>query len=124
MLSHVEFKELRLIDAAELIRVSSPQAKRLWKRYREEGPAALRHRACTKKGTSSRFCLLYAHTSNPCPGRPMSDVFVESQKTMRECRPNSCLSRANKALSSASCLRFPYTVSSVLHRFSVQRRGV
>lgn len=49
VLSRVERKELRLTDAAELMRVSYPQAKRLWKRYREEGAAGLRHRAAGRR---------------------------------------------------------------------------
>ena len=37
-LARVRSKQLRLVDAGELMRVSYRQAKRLWKRYREEGP--------------------------------------------------------------------------------------
>ena len=36
-------KQLRLVDAAQLMRVCYRQAKRLWKRYREEGAAGLKH---------------------------------------------------------------------------------
>ena len=38
-------KELKLVDAARLLEVSYRPAKRLWKRYREEGPAGLQHRS-------------------------------------------------------------------------------
>ena len=45
VLARVASKQLRVIDARGLIRVSYRQAKRLWKRYREEGPAGLKHRS-------------------------------------------------------------------------------
>src|SRR6266699_621727 len=43
VLSRVKSKELKVIDAASLLRVSYRQAKRLWKRYRAEGAQGLRH---------------------------------------------------------------------------------
>src|SRR5215467_8802781 len=42
-LARVRSKQLRLVDAARLIHVCYRQAKRLWKRYREEGAAGLKH---------------------------------------------------------------------------------
>jgi transposase len=42
-LARVKAKDLRLKDAAMLMRVSYRQAKRLWKRYRAAGAAALKH---------------------------------------------------------------------------------
>src|SRR2546427_4515330 len=44
-LARVRSKQLRVVDAAELMRVSYRQAKRLWKRYGEEGAAGLKHRS-------------------------------------------------------------------------------
>lgn len=44
VLARVRSGELRVVDARELLRLSYRQAKRLWKRYREEGPAGLKHR--------------------------------------------------------------------------------
>jgi transposase len=44
VLARVRSKQLRLVDAHRLMRVSYRQAKRLWKRYREEGGAGLKHR--------------------------------------------------------------------------------
>src|SRR5258708_3222659 len=38
-------KQLRGLDASRLLRVSYRQAKRLWKRYRDEGAAGLQHRS-------------------------------------------------------------------------------
>ena len=44
-LARVRSKQLRVVDAAQLMRVSYRQAKRLWKRYGEEGAAGLKHRS-------------------------------------------------------------------------------
>lgn len=45
VLARVRSKQLGVVDAARLLRVSYRQAKRLWKRYREEGAAGLKHRS-------------------------------------------------------------------------------
>ena len=45
VLARVKSKELKVVDAASLVGVSYRQAKRLWKRYREEGAQGLRHRS-------------------------------------------------------------------------------
>ncbi len=45
VLARVKSKELKVLDAASLVRVSYRQAKRLWKRYREEGAQGLKHRS-------------------------------------------------------------------------------
>jgi transposase len=45
VLARVRSKQLRVIDASRLLGVSYRQGKRLWKRYREQGPASLRHRS-------------------------------------------------------------------------------
>src|SRR3989442_15800429 len=50
VLARVRSGQLRLVDAAVLLRLSYRQAKRVWKRYREEGAAGLKHRSA---GTSS-----------------------------------------------------------------------
>jgi transposase len=44
VLARVKSKELQVVDAASLVGVSYRQAKRLWKRYREEGATGLKHR--------------------------------------------------------------------------------
>src|SRR5437867_7924614 len=44
-LARVRSKQLRLVDAARLMRVCYRQAKRLYRRYREEGAAGLKHRS-------------------------------------------------------------------------------
>jgi transposase len=43
VLVRVKSKELQVVDAASLMGVSYRQAKRLWKRYREQGAKGLRH---------------------------------------------------------------------------------
>jgi transposase len=45
VLARVKSKELKVTDAASLVGVSYRQAKRLWKRYREEGARGLKHRS-------------------------------------------------------------------------------
>jgi len=45
VLSRVRSEELRVVDAGRLMQVSYRQAKRLWKRYREEGATGLQHRS-------------------------------------------------------------------------------
>ena len=45
VLARVRSKQLRIADASRLMRVSYRQAKRLWKRYRDEGAAGLKHRS-------------------------------------------------------------------------------
>ncbi len=49
VLARVRSGELRVVDTARLIRVSYRQAKRLWKRYREEGAAGLKHRSAGRR---------------------------------------------------------------------------
>ncbi len=45
VLARVRSQQLRVVDAATLMGLSYRQAKRLWKRYREEGAAGLQHRS-------------------------------------------------------------------------------
>jgi hypothetical protein len=52
VLARVRSQELKLVDGASLLRMSYRQAKRLWKRYREEGAAGLKHRSVGR--TSNR----------------------------------------------------------------------
>lgn len=49
VLARVRSGQLRVIDAGLLLRVSYRQAKRLWKRYREQGPAGLQHRSAGRR---------------------------------------------------------------------------
>jgi len=45
VLARVKSDQLRVVDAGRLMGVSYRQAKRLWKRYREEGSPGLKHRS-------------------------------------------------------------------------------
>jgi transposase len=49
VLARVRSKQLRVVDASRLLGTSYRQAKRLWKRYREEGPAGLKHRSAGRE---------------------------------------------------------------------------
>ena len=49
VLARVRSEQLLLVDAGRLMRVSYRQAKRLWKRYREEGAAGLQHRSAGRE---------------------------------------------------------------------------
>lgn len=54
VLARVRSHQVRVSDAARLLRVSYRQAKRLWKRYREEGAGGLKHRSAGR--VSNRAC--------------------------------------------------------------------
>src|SRR2546428_11704395 len=54
VLARVRSQQLRVVDAATLLRVSYRQAKRLWKRYREQGPAGLKHRSAGRLSNRCR----------------------------------------------------------------------
>jgi len=45
VLARVRSKELRIVDASQLTGGCYRHGKRLWKRYREEGAAGLKHRS-------------------------------------------------------------------------------
>src|SRR5712692_9564777 len=49
VLGRVRGRDLRVVDAAQLMRVSYRQGKRLWKRYGEEGAAGLKHRSAGRR---------------------------------------------------------------------------
>ena len=49
VLARVKSRQLRLVDARVLLRLSYRQVKRLWKRYGEEGAAGLKHRSAGRR---------------------------------------------------------------------------
>jgi hypothetical protein len=49
VMARVRSKQLRVVDAAKVLRLSYRQAKRLWKRYGEEGAAGLKHRSAGRR---------------------------------------------------------------------------
>jgi transposase len=54
VLARVKSKELKVADVASLVRVSYRQAKRLWKRYREEGAGGLKHRSAGRASARAK----------------------------------------------------------------------
>ena len=54
VMTRVEAGELRLVDAAELLRLSYRQASRVWARYRAEGPPGLQHRNAGRPSNHSK----------------------------------------------------------------------
>jgi transposase len=55
VLARVESEELKLVDAAELLKVSYRQVKRLWKRYQKEGAEGLKHRNAGRPSNRARL---------------------------------------------------------------------
>jgi transposase len=58
VLARVRSKQLRVVDGSRLLGVSYRQAKRLWKRYREEGAAGLKHGSAgrtSNRGYAQKF---------------------------------------------------------------------
>jgi transposase len=55
VLARVRSNQLRVVDASRLMQVSYRQAKRLWKRYREEGAAGLKHRGAGRASNRRSF---------------------------------------------------------------------
>ena len=54
VMSRVAEGELRVSHAAEMVEISYRQAKRLWKRYREEGAKGLVHRSAGRRSNRAR----------------------------------------------------------------------
>lgn len=54
VLARVQEGELKLRDAAEILGRSYRQVKRLWKRYREEGPEGLKHRSAGRESNRAK----------------------------------------------------------------------
>src|ERR1035437_6772129 len=54
VMARVKSKELKVVDATSLVGVSDRQAKRLWKRYREQGAKGLKHRSAGRAGARAK----------------------------------------------------------------------
>jgi Helix-turn-helix domain len=54
VLARVKSRDLKVLDAGSLLRVSYRQAKRLWKRYREEGAKGLKHRSAGRASVRAK----------------------------------------------------------------------
>ena len=54
VLARVKARTLKVKDAAVLLGVCERQAKRLWRRYRREGPAGLRHKSAGRRSNRAK----------------------------------------------------------------------
>ncbi|MGH8335398.1 MAG: ISNCY family transposase [Gammaproteobacteria bacterium] len=54
VLARVKGKELKVVDAVSLLGVSYRQAKRMWKRYQEEGAEGLKHRSAGRASARAK----------------------------------------------------------------------
>ncbi len=54
ILARVKSRQLKLRDAAALLEVSYRQAKRLWKRYRKQGAAGLKHGSVGRRSSRAK----------------------------------------------------------------------
>jgi transposase len=54
VLARVNSGDVKLTEAAELLKLSYRQTKRLWKRYAEEGAAGLKHRSAGKRSNRAK----------------------------------------------------------------------
>ena len=54
VLARVASGELKLVDAEKLLGLSYRQVKRLWRRYREEGPEGLKHRSAGRASNRAK----------------------------------------------------------------------
>src|SRR6202049_4589257 len=78
VLARVRSKQLGVVDAARLLRVSYRQAKRLWKRYREEGAAGLKHRSAgraSNRGHQQKFRAKVLRLVREKYGGPVGERF-------------------------------------------------
>ena len=91
VLAGVRSKQLRVVDASRLMHVSYRQAKRLWKRYREEGAAGLKHRGAgraSNRGYPAKFRQRVLALLRVKYGVPLA-LYVD-WTSGRPRRPNSC----------------------------------
>ena len=54
VMGRVRSKTLKIVNAAEVLELSYRQAKRLWRRYREEGAKGLKHRSAGKRSNRAK----------------------------------------------------------------------
>ncbi len=78
VLARVRSQQLRVVDAGVLMCVSYRQAKRLWKRYREEGAGGLKHRSAGRPSNRAhelRFRRKVLQLVREKYGGPVGDRF-------------------------------------------------
>ncbi|MEE9162044.1 MAG: ISNCY family transposase [Candidatus Neomarinimicrobiota bacterium] len=54
VMARVGSEELKLVDAGKMVGLSYRQVKRLWRRYREEGPEGLKHRSAGRESNRAK----------------------------------------------------------------------
>lgn len=54
VLSRVASEELRMVDAAQLLRLSYRQVRRIWQRYQTEGPEGLKHGSAGRESNRAK----------------------------------------------------------------------
>lgn len=54
VLARVASEKLQLVDAARILGLSYRQGKRIWRRYREEGPGGLKHRSAGRESNRAK----------------------------------------------------------------------
>src|SRR6266446_1287977 len=78
VLARVRSQQLRVVDAARLMRLSYRQAKRLWKRYREQGAAGLKHGSAgriSNRAHDAKFRRKVLHLVREKYGGPVGERF-------------------------------------------------
>src|SRR6266704_389667 len=78
VLARVRSQQLRVVDAARLMRLSYRQAKRLWKRYREQGAAGLKHGSAgriSNRAHDAKFRRKVLHMVREKYGGPVGERF-------------------------------------------------
>ena len=94
VLARVRSKQLRVVDAGRLMQVSYRQAKRLWKRYREEGAAGLQHRSAgqpSNHGHEKKFRQKALQLVHPAD---LKTVIESVEKAIATASPYYCIFRA------------------------------
>ena len=67
VLKQVKAKLLSLVAAGELLRLSYRQAKRVWRRYRDQGDKGLVHRARGRVGNRRKAADIRERPARPPP---------------------------------------------------------
>src|SRR5438445_521600 len=78
VLARVRSQQLRVVDAARLMRLSYRQAKRLWKRYRGQGAAGLKHGSAGRishRAHDAKFRRKVLHLVREKYGGPVGERF-------------------------------------------------
>ena len=76
--------KLKLVSAGQMLGISYRQAKRLWKRYQEEGVVGLKHRAAGRSSNHAKQEGLRKRVlRRTSPGGDAARLAADEAKTMR-----------------------------------------